>query len=362
MIYILSQDYPNTDNKYAMSYVHSRNIIYKEQNLELIVVSMSAKAEYKYEGIRIITKDSFIDLIKRKALSMNDIIISHAPNLKNHLPIINKVYLKVKKVIFFFHGHEVLNTKNYYPKEFDFKNERKYQLIIHSFYDVIKLKIIKSFLKKVHRANKLKIVCVSNWMKEHAARCLDLNLDDFDVSIINNNANSHFLEYQYKMGHQYFADFITVRPLDKSKYAVDLVVKFAENNPRYKFHIYGKGVYFEHCKKPSNIEVINKFVAQKDFPELLNKYRCAIMPTRLDAQGVMVCEMATYGIPVITSDLEVCREMLIDFQNVYLAEEDFFYQEIEEDFIEKNLITKAKMNKFNIENTVQKEIELLKNI
>lgn len=30
--------------------------------------------------------------------------------------------------------------------------------------------------------------------------------------------------------------------------------------------------------------------------------------TRRDTQRVMSCELATYGIPLITSDLPVCRE------------------------------------------------------
>ena len=33
------------------------------------------------------------------------------------------------------------------------------------------------------------------------------------------------------------------------------------------------------------------------------------MPTRADAQGVMACEMATFGIPLITSNIDVCKEV-----------------------------------------------------
>ena len=50
--------------------------------------------------------------------------------------------------------------------------------------------------------------------------------------------------------------------------------------------------------------------------EYLNDSRCALMPTRADAQGVMACEMATFGIPLITSDIDICREIFRDFGNV----------------------------------------------
>lgn len=33
------------------------------------------------------------------------------------------------------------------------------------------------------------------------------------------------------------------------------------------------------------------------------------MPTRRDTQGVMSCELITYGILLVVSDLPVCREM-----------------------------------------------------
>ena len=37
---------------------------------------------------------------------------------------------------------------------------------------------------------------------------------------------------------------------------------------------------------------------------------------RADAQGVMACEMATFGIPLITSNIDVCKEVFEGFENV----------------------------------------------
>ena len=85
------------------------------------------------------------------------------------------------------------------------------------------------------------------------------------------------------------------------------------------FHLYGDGRYFEHFPPPPNLKVFRRFIDQKDIPDLLDRYRAAAMPTRLDSQGVMACEMATYGIPLITSDLDVPRQMLKGFGNVRFA-------------------------------------------
>lgn len=362
MIYILTQNYPSERDKYAMSYVHSRNLIYQEQKLEFIVVSMVAIECYYFEGVKVITKNNFLALIREDKLNMNDIILSHAPNIKNHITLINKIYFKVKKVIVFFHGHEVLKTSDYYPKNYKFNKESYFKLILRDIYDELKLKIMKRFIEKLTLADKLTIICVSSWMKKHASLCLNIDFEKIEYKIINNNANQVFVNSHYHLEDEYMADFVTVRPLDVSKYAIDLVVKFAISNPEFKFHVYGKGEYFNYNKLPKNMTVINEFISQKDFPALLNKYRCCLMPTRLDAQGVMVCEMATYGIPVITSKLEVCEEMFENFTNVYLAEEDFFSKNIDRDFINQLSSVHDSFIKFSIETTVLKEVNLLKDL
>ncbi|MEC1177744.1 glycosyltransferase [Metasolibacillus meyeri] len=361
MIFILCQDYPNKNHKYAMSYVHSRNIVYKARDLDITVVSMSAKESYSYEEIKVITKSDFHKLIRAGHLSSSDIVVSHAPNVRSHIPCINKVYSKVKQIIVVFHGHEVLYTSKYYPKPYDFKKTSKFKKAIYNIYDFFKIKILKKLLLKINKVKKLKIIFVSEWMKTQAAFCLNIDVDQFDTYVINNNANMNFLINNYSRESNTLADFITVRPLDESKYSIDLVVEFAKCNPELKFHIYGKGMYFKYNEKPENIEVFNEFISPKDFPLLLNKYKCAIMPTRLDAQGVMVCEIATYGMPVVTSNIEVCQEMLGEFKNVYLVDLNFFHQKVDLNFIEKNIDIKNEQNaKFDIENTVEKEVEILK--
>ena len=50
--------------------------------------------------------------------------------------------------------------------------------------------------------------------------------------------------------------------------------------------------------------------------EVIQQSRCALMPTRTDAQGLMMCEMASTGMPLITSDIPVCREVFAQFENI----------------------------------------------
>jgi len=361
MIYVLVQNYPSESNKYAMSYVHSRSLVYISNHLDFKVVSFSAKNNYSYEGVDILTKKEFEIQISNE--HKDSLLISHAPNIKNHVPLIIKYKNKFKAIIMFFHGHEVLKISKYYPQPYSFNEKKSTIRITKDLYDYGKLKILKNLLKVLNKEKKLHLIFVSKWMKEQAEKNLDLNLNEFNnVKVINNNANIAFYENRfYDNSENKYADFITIRPLDDSKYCIDLINSLAYNNPNHSFHIYGKGNYFTHNNKSNNITVYNEFIEQKDIPELLNHYKCAIMPTRLDAQGVMMCEMATYGIPLITTDLDVCKEMLQEFKNVMLVDINTFSTLSLKSF-KGNLYSDCRNEKFSDQNTVYKEIEIITEI
>lgn len=316
-ILVLTQDYPSIDKPYAMSYVHSRNVEYEKLNHSVRVVNFLAKKNYQFDSIDVYPFSQ--DLVE-----WADIIVSHAPNVKNHIRALKSV--EGKKIVFFFHGHEVLHQYGDYPAPYVWKKEKSSKKIFIKIYDHLKMIVIKSFLKKCSTKNKVACVFVSDWMKRQFVKNLSLNPTDLgQYKIIPNACNSAFLMNSYVFNVEgKLADSITIRPLDDSKYAVDLVVETALNNPNLEFHIYGKGNYFTFNEKPKNVTVINQFIQQKDIPELLNKYRFAMMPTRYDAQGVMMCEMATYGIPLVTTDFEVCTEMLKGFENVTIIPEQEF--------------------------------------
>ena len=66
-------------------------------------------------------------------------------------------------------------------------------------------------------------------------------------------------------------------------------------NPKKRFYLIGKGEYFKYRKKPDNLIIEHRYLNHQDVIEILNESKCALMPTRTDAQGVMACEMATSG-------------------------------------------------------------------
>lgn len=312
-ILVLVQSYPSKERIYNMSFVHSRNKEYLKLDIELDVLNFSTKSNYEYEGVSVYTEKSI------KNLSQYDAVVSHAPNLKNHIRFLMSHFSDIKKIVFVFHGHEILYYNSYYPTEYQWEISKGN---LRNIYDFIKIQTLKIFFN----FKKVSSIYVSDWMKQEAYKCMKNNNSlSFKYEVINNSINTAFIQKKYNyIDHSDCGDFVTIRPLDHSKYAVDLVVNLANNNPQFTFDIYGKGRFFEYYDCPPNVRVFDKFIEQKNIPNLLNSYKAAIMPTRLDAQGVMMCEMASYGIPMIISDLPVCREMLSNFSNCLFVRNELF--------------------------------------
>lgn len=354
-IYVLCQNYPSEDNKYAMAFVHPRVKHYIKSGLKVKVISFTSKLDYIYDGVQVYTAKNGLDSLKQ---SKKSILISHAPNLRNHIIFILKVWKYILRLVLFFHGHEILSIKKYYPKPYVFNKTGLLEYRELICYDYIKLPIMRCFLSWLLKSNKCDIVFVSKWMQRAASESVNLIFNSFsNIHTINNSINPVFKEAGYNLKN-YKADFVTIRPLDQSKYAIDIVVQFALKHPESTFHIYGRGNYFAHYRKPSNVTLINEFLYPYEIPNVLNSYRYALMPTRLDAQGVMMCEMATYGIPTIVSDIDVCHEMLDSFDNVlFLDNQDFncCLKDIPSPSSVPNLT-------FSLNRTINEEIKMLQKI
>ncbi|MCX0332276.1 glycosyltransferase, partial [Acinetobacter radioresistens] len=306
-ILILVEDYPNDNSAYPMAYVHTRNKLYLEKykELEIDILSFKAANNYCWEGIKVFSEKN----ISKNNIKDYSMVVSHAPNIKNHVRFIMKN--RIKNIVFFLHGHEVLAVNKYYPKSYSWINKKNNYL--RGLYDYFKLKILSSFFVK----NKnFKFIFVSKWMYEEALK--NLKLKKLDNSfIIHNPVNNLFIRNNFDKNITKKFDFITIRPLDGSKYCIDIVYELAKNNPNYKFKIIGKGNFFKFNKILKNIEWDNNFYTPVELFKFLNEAKAALMPTRLDAQGVMMCELAVYGMPIITSNIEICHEMLDKYNYAY---------------------------------------------
>lgn len=361
-ILVLVADYPTNEGHNALTYVHTRNIYYQSVGLNVDVINFKAKNNYNIDGVNVFTKTYLETKINNFEYN---ILICHAPNIRNHLLFLLKYSTKFKNIIFFFHGHEVLICNkvysNPYPYAINKNMDTKVNYFIKNLYDYVKVFIWGKYYKKI--AFKSNFVFVSNWMKREFFKWTGINESRINgrTHIIYNTVGRIFEEENYNPGTDKAYDFITIRGnLDGSKYCVDLVNDLAKANPEYSFLVIGKGEFFSHYEKAENLQWVDAHLNHEEIVEYLNKSRYALMPTRTDAQGLMMCEMATFGIPVITSDIPVCHEVLDDFENVAFIDNDNQNADLSQ-IIEKltDKVPYPKNSKYFAANTVQKEVDLI---
>lgn len=354
-ILVLAEDYSDDKGKVSLHYIHTRNIEYIANGFNVTVISFSSNVNYELDGVRVISLDTY----NKENIDYHQ-LISHAPNIRNHYYFLKKHINKFRNTILFFHGHEVLRMSEAYPEPYPFlEKPSRLRVVLRNLYDSFKFRKWASFIKKYN--NFLTLVFVSDWMLNEFSKNLRISTSELnDYHIIHNSVGSYFEDNKYEISSEKKFDFITVRSfLDGKKYAIDVVEKLAILNPEKKFLVIGKGKYFDYNELPNNITLMKTHLSHTQIVELLNQSKYALLPTRTDSQGVMACEMITYGIPLITSNIPVCVEMFSDYQNVTLIDNDKPKLEIDDTYWER-AVNMSRPTRFLRENTVLKEVELLK--
>lgn len=312
-ILVLITDYPRPNGTHAYMFAHVRNRYYQGHGQNVTVINFACDYDYVVDGIRVITLQTY-----EKEAIRYDMAIAHAPNLRNHYRFLKKHESSFAHLLFFFHGQEVLYLNKSYPKPYPFIKKKFWRKgIFQDGYDFLKLRLWRAYFKEL--APKADFIFVSNWLKRQFES--NTGLTDADLlnhcHIINNSVGATFENAHWDPDVEKKYDFITIRSnLDGATYCIDLVTKLAIRNPEAKFLFIGKGVFFEHNILPDNAELICRTVSHEEMLRFLNVSKCGILLTRNDTQGVMTCEMAAFGIPVITSDIEVCHEFFSAMPNV----------------------------------------------
>ena len=352
---VLATNYPSDKNISALNYIHTRNLYYKRYGIDVDVLNFTAKSSYFWDGIRVLTLSDY------KSENKNyDIMLSHAPNIRNHFFFCKKYQKRFQNIIFFFHGHEVLWKRKTYSQPYFFIKKNRLKQFGGDVYDFIKLKIWRKYFPKL--SYKSYFVFVSNWMLDQFKKWVKLKESDLKnhCFVTYNGIGEDFENVQVQQ-KKYKYDFITIRSvLDGSKYAIDLVCRLASHYPELSVLIVGRGNYFKYNLKPDNVIWMDCYCNHKQILNLISEASCALMPTRTDAQGLMACEIASTGMPLITSDISVCHEIFKKFNNVKFISNEYpenSFLDIYKNIIKENYNINST---YYLANTTKKEVELFK--
>ena len=122
-VLVLTAFYPIPNGTHERMFVHVRNLYYKKCGIDVRVLNFNAKNDYEIDGIPVITLEHF------KASSQSshfDVVISHSANVRSHYFFLKKYENIFDRLIFFFHGHEVLYLTKDYPEPYPYEKSSKW--------------------------------------------------------------------------------------------------------------------------------------------------------------------------------------------------------------------------------------------
>lgn len=348
--------YPSLAKPYNMAFVHSRVLHYQQRGWHTEVLSFSAAESYTFEGVSVSAEHS----LDREVTY--DLVIAHAPNLRHHVRWLVSHARRWRKMLWVIHGHEVLIQKDYYPPPYpwDTKNKR-WRKAAEQAYDHFKVRVLAQLIPRWLARRQLHLIFVSQWIRDQFERCVPIPpaVMAGHTTIVPNNLHPAFLTHQRRPQTPFYADFVTIRPLDELRYSIDVVSELARRYPQFRFDVYGTGRYFEFNPPPPNLTWHQRFLVQAEIPALLDHYRAALMPTRFDTQGVMSCEMASLGMPILTADMPICQEMLGGFARARFFKTDPLTVDLPALLAEAEAAPIGNLDYFHDPHTIAREIEVI---
>ncbi len=323
---ILTHGYPSKYEPYNYTFVHARVRKYIGEGHKVRIFWSTKERvgiEYSYENVNVFVHYNPNKIIEKIKEFGPDALLAHAPTTLE-FKIMEKLY-EIPK-IHWIHGFEVIPFyKDVFPVSF-FESPRDF--ILHLiFYGSANAHQINTYRKYI-RYNKDYFVFVSNWMKRMAEYGLKQHFDREQYEIIPNPVDPEIFPFNKKFEDQRF-DIVTLRWLNGRKYAVDIALKSLKYlDSRFSYTLYGVGKYSSNIKnlvkKISNqakckITFIEKLFHQSELKNVYKNYGIALYPTRMDAQGVSMCEASASGLPVITSNVTAVPEFFKNGVNGFLC-------------------------------------------
>ena len=161
---------------------------------------------------------------------------------------------------------------------------------------------------------------------------------------------------KYNLPTDYFFSISTIQPRKNYDGMIRAFAEFSKQHPTYEYLIAGgKGWYYEHVftlVKDLGLEGKVKFlgyVDEADLPTLYDKSRGVLYASHAEGYGLIVTEAMARGVPVLTSNLEVIKEItdaqhavFVDPENIAEMAEGMEeltkreHYQIEQDFFSKH--------------------------
>jgi len=292
----------------AYGFVHARAKLYESNNFPIKVFVPSRELlNYKFENVNV-EKNKIAHLQNSIKEFEPDVLAVHYPTyniikLVKDLKFPKVTWVHGHEVLWYFHLKEAKNPLDYIKK--------RLILIPRLFYQIIK---VRKFISCVEYS-----VFVSKWMLKAAEKN---TLKKYKNSvIIPNPVDTNLFCYKTPTN---LTKAISLRSFANTKYGLQYAIKAFANFTKAKLHLIGRGRFkakFQNLilKYHSNADIIDQTFHHSKIPDLYYKYGFFIAPSRIEAQGLAMCEAMSCGLPVIASNIGGIPEFVRDKIDGYLV-------------------------------------------
>ncbi|GGA98404.1 glycosyltransferase [Macrococcus hajekii] len=328
-VLVVCNAYPSEDNIYRNGFIHRRVKAYQKRNIEAEVfylhVTALEEVEYDYDGVHV-TMGNEAHYRRYLQAHHNEYVsfLIHFINPHMYDPIIE--YVSNPKIVVWIHGFE---AEAWHRRWFNFlSSSQELKAILNKSTDYYEKQL--QFMNSLYREDQVDItfIHVSQWFKDHIAD-VDAKYSPQNYQIIPNIVDSKVFDFVQKK-REGKLKILSIRPYASYKYANDQVrdaIILLSKKPFFKdleFHLYGEGKLYAEITGPlktyDNVFLHNTFLEQKDISRIHKEFDVFLCPTRLDSQGVSMCEAMSSGLAVVASDITAIPEYVEHNVSGLLAE------------------------------------------
>lgn len=305
---VVTSRYASPRDPYARAFVHTRNRMYVRHGATVqVFVPTPRPYTYTFEGIPVAGLPA-ADIVRR--LDAFDAVLIHLLHPSHRAAqdgrrVYDGLLRSGQPTLFFIHGIEVQRVTRVRRAQLSLRRPRS--LAIAGYHDFFQIPVLKHYLRRFFDEHPAaRFVTVSRWMLDEIHRNLHLNLQP-KAHVIPNGIHTRRFVFRDRWPQRH--RLLAIRPLIwGGKYAVDLAVKTMHWLPTpFTLSLYGRGPDAARVRRwlqrhglSQRVRVVARFFEHAELPGIHAAHGIYYAVTRMDAQGVSMCEAMASGMPVVS--------------------------------------------------------------